>query len=114
MSKGLLGSRNNTVQPSHPFLQGLLGESWMRDGTKSPGHFEEPLTHGGIKSPTHIYYIMMIGQQGDVIRNETLDLHLYLLYSMHISYNPLHEKYDFLMFYNSWNSLSLLKLFYAI
>ncbi|KAK9158442.1 hypothetical protein Scep_005016 [Stephania cephalantha] len=48
MLKGLLGSRSNTVEPSHPFLQGPLGESWMHDGTKSPGPLEEPWTHGGI------------------------------------------------------------------
>ncbi|KAK9140094.1 hypothetical protein Scep_009775 [Stephania cephalantha] len=49
MLKGLLGSRSNTVEPSHPFLQRPLGESWMHEGTKSPRHFEEPWTHGGIK-----------------------------------------------------------------
>ncbi|KAK9101166.1 hypothetical protein Scep_024596 [Stephania cephalantha] len=64
MLKGLLGSRSNTVEPSHLFLQGPLEESWMHDGTKSPRPLEESWTHGGIKSPTHIYYIMMIGQQG--------------------------------------------------
>ncbi|KAK9101340.1 hypothetical protein Scep_024770 [Stephania cephalantha] len=66
MLKGLLGSRSNTVEPSHPFLQGPLGESWKHDGTKSPRPLEELWTHGGIKSPTHIYYIMIIGQQGKV------------------------------------------------
>ncbi|KAK9101108.1 hypothetical protein Scep_024538 [Stephania cephalantha] len=30
------------MEPSHPFLQGPFGESWMHDGTKSPGPFEEP------------------------------------------------------------------------
>ncbi|KAK9119427.1 hypothetical protein Scep_017520 [Stephania cephalantha] len=66
MLKGLLGNRSNTVEPSHPFLQGPLGESWMYDGTKSSGPLEEPWTHGGIKLPTHIYYIMMNGQRGKI------------------------------------------------
>ncbi|KAK9160142.1 hypothetical protein Syun_006483 [Stephania yunnanensis] len=45
----------------------------MYDGTKSPGPIKESWTHGGIKSPTHIYYIMMIGQQGEVMINETTE-----------------------------------------
>ncbi|KAK9089268.1 hypothetical protein Scep_028350 [Stephania cephalantha] len=42
MLRGLLGSRSNMVDPSHPSLQGPLGESWTHDGTKSPGPLEEP------------------------------------------------------------------------
>ncbi|KAK9126677.1 hypothetical protein Scep_015523 [Stephania cephalantha] len=48
MFKAFLGSRSNTVEPSHPFLQGPLGESWMHNGTKSPGPLKESWTHGGI------------------------------------------------------------------
>ncbi|KAK9140271.1 hypothetical protein Scep_009952 [Stephania cephalantha] len=88
MIKGLLGSRNNAVEPSHPFLQGPFEESWLHDGTKSPRSLEESWTHGGIKSPTHIYYIMMIGQQGEVMKNETMNLHLHLLHSIYLSCNP--------------------------
>ncbi|KAK9154795.1 hypothetical protein Sjap_002275 [Stephania japonica] len=53
----------------------------MHNGTKSPGPLEEPWTHGGIKSPTHIYYILVFGRQGEAMTNETMDLHLYSIIS---------------------------------
>ncbi|KAK9112190.1 hypothetical protein Scep_019709 [Stephania cephalantha] len=53
MFKGLLGSHSNTVELSHPFLQGPLGELWMHDATMSPGPLEEPI----VEIVTHVLVI---------------------------------------------------------